>query len=154
MKKKILWGLLTLLVIIQFLRPTRNQAAELSANDISRHYPVPDTIAAILKRSCNDCHSNNTVYPWYANVQPMGWWLQNHVNEGKAELNFSEFAAYPPKRQAHKLEEMVKTVKDDGMPLNSYLWIHTNARLSATDKELLMKWADSLRTEITRKNGL
>ena len=154
MKKKILWGLLALLVIIQFLRPTRNRAAELSTNDISRHYTVPDTIAAILKHSCNDCHSNNTIYPWYVNIQPVGWWLQNHVNEGKSELNFSEFAAYPPKRQAHKLEEMTKSVKDDDMPLNSYLWIHSNARLSATDKELLIKWADSLRTEIARKNGL
>jgi hypothetical protein len=154
MKKKILYGLLALLVIIQFLRPTRNQAAELSPNDISRHYPVPDTIAAILKRSCNDCHSNYTAYPWYANIQPMGWWLQNHVNEGKAELNFSEFAAYAPKRQAHKLEEVTEQVKNDEMPLNSYLWIHSNSRLSATDKEFLIIWADSLRTEIARKNGL
>jgi hypothetical protein len=154
MKKKILYGLLALLVIIQFLRPTRNQAAELSANDISRHYSVPDTIAAILKRSCNDCHSNNTTYPWYSNIQPMGWWLQNHVNEGKAELNFSEFAAYAPKRQANKLEEVTEQVKDDVMPLNSYLWIHSKARLSATDKEFLIKWADSLRAEIIRKSGL
>lgn len=154
MKKKFIWGLLAILVIIQFLRPARNQSTQLSANDITRHYTVPDTISAILKRACNDCHSNYTTYPWYTNIQPVGWWLQHHVNEGKAELNFSEFASYAPKRQAHKLEECADQVKDDEMPLNSYLWVHANARLSAHDKELLMNWANSLRAEIVKKNGL
>ena len=154
MKKRIIIIILIVLVVIQFIRPTRNLSATLSPNDITQHYTVPDTVAAILKRSCNDCHSNNTYYPWYVNMQPVGWWLQHHVNEGKGELNFAEFGTYPAKKQYHKLQGIVKQVKKDGMPLDSYLWIHTNAKLSAHDKELLINWANDLGKEIAAKNGL
>src|SRR5690348_8692192 len=117
MKKRVVLIIIILLVIIQFIRPSRNLSSVQSANDISRHYTVPDTVAHILDRACNDCHSNNTRYPWYTNIQPVGWWMQHHVNDGKEELNFSEFGSYPAKRQAHKLEEVAKQVKDDEMPL-------------------------------------
>jgi hypothetical protein len=143
-----------MLVLIQFIRPSRNVSSTVSANDITHHYPVPDTVAAILKRSCNDCHSNNTIYPWYTNVQPVGWWLQHHVNEGKGELNFSEFGAYAAKRQHRKLQEVADQVKKDEMPLNSYLWIHTDAKLSDHDKQLLIDWANGLAKEIAAKSGL
>ena len=138
MKKRVVLIIIILLVAIQFIRPSRNLSSALSANDISRHYTVPDTVAHILDRACNDCHSNNTRYPWYTNIQPVGWWMQHHVNEGKEELNFSEFASYTAKRQAHKLEEVAKQVKDDEMPLNSFLWVHTDAKLTDADKQTLM----------------
>jgi hypothetical protein len=80
--------------------------------------------------------------------------MQHHVNDGKGELNFAEFGSYPAKRQYHKLEEMVKQIKDDEMPLNSYLWIHTNAKLTEADKQTLINWANNLRQEIAAKNGL
>jgi hypothetical protein len=149
MKKKILLTLLALFVIIQFIRPSRNLSAEMSTNDISRHFTVPDTVKNILSRSCNDCHSNNTIYPWYTNIQPIGWWMQNHVNVGKEGLNFSEFASYTPKRQLKKLEELIELVKKGAMPLNSYLWIHTDSKLNQQEKELLIKWAESLQSGIT-----
>lgn len=154
MKKRIVLILLVLLVVIQFIRPARNQSSAMSANDITRHYKVPDSVAAILKRSCNDCHSNNTQYPWYTNIQPVGWWLQHHVNEGKDELNFSEFSAYTIKRQIHKLESVAEEVNDGEMPLNSYLWGHADAKLSEADKQLLINWANALRKEIAAQNGL
>ena len=154
MKKRVVLIIIILLVAIQFIRPSRNLSSALSANDISRHYTVPDTVAHILDRACNDCHSNNTRYPWYTNIQPVGWWMQHHVNEGKEELNFSEFASYTAKRQAHKLEEVAKQVKDDEMPLNSFLWIHTDAKLTDADKQALMNWANNLRQEIAGNNEI
>jgi hypothetical protein len=148
MKKKILWVLLLLFIAIQFIRPARNESTELGKNDITNFYNVPADVTGILNRSCNDCHTNNTIYPWYANVQPVAWWLQNHVNDGKRELNFSEFGAYTPRKQDHKLEELIELVEKDAMPLNSYLWVHRSAKLSAEDKKLLTDWAKKLRAEI------
>lgn len=154
MKKKILLIILAILVIVQFIRPARNQAQGISTNDISRHYAVPPNVDAILKRSCNDCHTNNTTYPWYTNIQPVGLWLQHHVDEGKSHLNFSEFATYAAKRQHHKLEETIEMVKNGEMPLNSYLWMHGNAKLSAEDQTVLVNWADDLMKQIAHKHNL
>jgi hypothetical protein len=88
------------------------------------------------------------------NIQPVGWWMQHHVKEGKSHLNFSEFASYAPKRQHHKLEELIEMVKEGEMPLNSYLWIHGNAKLSDQDRSTLLNWADQLMKEIALKNNL
>ena len=150
MLKRILLILLVLLVIIQFIRPAENHSDKLSANDITLHYPVPDTVLSILKRSCYDCHSNNTSYPWYNRVQPVAWWLNSHVTEGKRELNFSEFASYPLKKQARKLKNTVKEIKEGDMPLNSYLWIHIDAALDQGQKNILVYWADSLQRIIAQ----
>jgi hypothetical protein len=152
--KRVILIIIVILIAIQFIRPTRNQNAQLSANDITKHYTVPDTVAAILKRACNDCHSNYTRYPWYTNIQPVGWWLQNHINEGKGDLNFSEFGAYTAKRQAHKMENVAKQVQKGEMPLDSYLWIHKDAILSEGEKKVLIDWANGLSKEIAAKNGL
>lgn len=154
MIKKILIGLLLVLVAIQFIRPAKNQSAELSANDISRAYTISGEMQDLLKTSCADCHSNNTVYPWYSSVQPVAWWLANHVNEGKKELNFSEFASYSPKKQAHKLKEVIEQVKEGEMPLNSYTWVHKNATLTDNQKLAISSWVDALRKEIAAKNNL
>ncbi len=148
MVKKILYGLLIALVLIQFIRPERNISEVPSENDIRVHYAVPAEVESILKRACFDCHSNNTYYPWYTNIQPIGWWLQNHINEGKGELNFSEFAAYSPKKADHKLEEVVELVEEKEMPLKSYTWVHKDAVLNAQEIETLVNWANSLRATI------
>jgi len=154
MKKKAVLVLIVLLIVIQFIRPTRNQSAAVSPNDISRHYTVSDTVSRILQRACNDCHSNNTRYPWYTNIQPVGWWMQYHVNDGKEELNFSEFGAYTLKRQDHKMKEVADQVEKGEMPLGSYLWIHKDARLTAQEKQLLISWAKDLRNKIAEKGPL
>ena len=154
MKRKILWAVIIILVAIQFIRPAKNQSDAIAANDITKHYTVPGDVQDILKRACNDCHSNNTVYPWYSNIQPVGWWLQHHVNEGKRELDFSEFAKYTPKRQHHKMEEVIDQVKEGHMPLDSYLWIHNEAKLSKEEKEKLLIWAGILADQIKAKYNL
>lgn len=151
MGKKILYGLLAVLVIMQFIRPERNVSEIPSANDIRVQYPMPANVESILKRACYDCHSNNTSYPWYTNIQPLGWWLQHHVDEGKAELDFSEFATYSPKKADHKLEEVVEMVEEKEMPLESYTWIHKDAVLSTEEIEIVTQWANELRSVIQTK---
>jgi hypothetical protein len=145
MKKKIGLGLLVLLVVIQFVRPTRNVSTEESTADISKAYQVPVEVKAVLEKSCYDCHSNNTRYPWYANLQPIGWWLQRHVNEGKKELNFSEFASYPEKKAKHKFEEIEEMINEGEMPLKSYLIIHGDAKLTTAQAEVVVNWASALK---------
>ena len=146
--KRTLQILLLAFILIQFIRPAKNRANDISNNDISKIYAVPADVEAILKSSCYDCHSNNTVYPWYAEVQPVAWWLADHVKEGKKELNFSEFATYRIGRQYRKLEAINKQVKEGEMPLESYLWIHNNAKLSDAQKLILANWVTSIRDTI------
>jgi hypothetical protein len=151
MKKKILLGLLLLFVVIQLFRPEKNKSEVEQVNDISKVYQVPTEVGQLLKISCYDCHSNNTNYPWYANIQPVAWWLNNHITEGKRELNFSEFATYSPKKQAHKLDEVAELVSGGDMPLSSYTVIHGDAKLNNDQKKQLVDWANSLKAEIEMK---
>lgn len=141
LKKKILLGVLLVLVVIQFIRPAKNDGIADSPADITRAVTVPSDIKNILVASCYDCHSNHTEHRWYENIQPLGWWIGHHIKEGKEELNFSEFNAYSPKRKKHKLDELVETVEKHEMPLNSYLWAHSEARLSAEQQKALTDWA-------------
>ena len=151
MKRTLLLVVLGILVLIQFFPSTPNKATAASPNDITTKYSVPDHVQVILKRSCYDCHSNTTSYPWYASVQPVGWWLNHHIEEGKRELNFSEFGTYPVKKAAHKLDEVVETVTKSEMPLGSYLWIHGEAKLSQPDAKVLTDWAEGLGKNLSRK---
>ncbi len=130
------------LMIIQFFSPEKNIRPDnaLSDNSIEKVIAVPAEVQGILQTSCYDCHSNDTEYPWYAEVQPVGWWLNHHINEGKAELNFDEFATYSLRRQYKKLEEINEEVKEGEMPLKSYTLIHKNARLSEAQKLTIAGW--------------
>lgn len=154
MKNKVIIAVLVLLIVIQFIHPKHNVSSGPYANDIIAGFAVPEPVQQILTKACNDCHSNNTHYPWYSNLQPVDWWLQHHVDEGKRELNFSEFMSYAPKRQHHKLEEVIEQVKEGEMPLNSYTWIHKEALLTTEEKTTLTTWAEQLRKEIATKNNL
>lgn len=162
-KKKFRWWrmLFTLLflgfVVIQFFQPDKNNNDVFTQQDISSVVSLPDTVQHLLKIACYDCHSNNTNYPWYTNIQPGGWWMANHVEEGKQHLNFNEFANMPAKngkssaeRQDHKLDEIKQTINKGEMPLNSYLWIHSESKLTQQQKKLITDWTDSARKELTR----
>lgn len=140
--------LLLAFIVIQFFRPEKNKAVGISDNDISKVYPIPADVQSILKTSCYDCHSNNTVYPWYAEIQPVAWWLDDHIQHAKKDLNFSEFATYSIRRQYKKLEETNDLVKKGEMPLDSYLWIHKDAKLSDQQKLSIANWVTALRDTI------
>ena len=139
--RKILIVIVIALVAIQFVRPDRNIASQASSSDISGVVRVPDSVKTILENACYDCHSNNTRYPWYANIQPTGWWLAGHIKEAKGDLNFSEFGGYEQRKQIGKLEGVAAVVEEDIMPLRSYRLMHKNARLSTGEKNLLIDWA-------------
>jgi hypothetical protein len=134
--------LIVALAAIQFIRPEKNIAAGESPNHISKVFSVPDDVKQILSASCNDCHSNNTHYPWYNSVQPLSWWLNQHVKEGKEHLNFDVFASYRLRKQFHKFEEIAEMVKEDEMPLPSYTLIHRDAVLSSEQKIILTDWSN------------
>ena len=104
--KKIMIAILVVFVIIQFVQPQHNKSDKVLPTDITNTINVPDKVLDIFKNSCYDCHSNNTRYPWYVYVQPMGWILANHIKDGKANLNFSEFGSYSKRKQANKLKSI------------------------------------------------
>ena len=143
--KKIIIFLLIAFVGIQFIPTTRNQSTEILETDFAKSFEVPQEIQTLLKTSCYDCHSNNTSYPWYNKFQPVSWMLQNHVNNGKKELNFSEFGAYSNRKQKSKLKSIISQIRDDEMPLFSYTIIHGDAKISENDKKLIMDWLTQLR---------
>lgn len=136
---------------MQFIRPAKNISKDISGNDISTKYPVPDSVQKILKVACNDCHTNNTRYPWYAEIQPVGWWLSGHIKDGKRGLNFSEFTSYKIRKQFHRFDDIIEQVKKDEMPLSSYTLIHTDAKLSDEEKRILADWAESLKDSLKEK---
>ncbi|MEO6314181.1 MAG: heme-binding domain-containing protein [Chitinophagaceae bacterium] len=146
MIKKILVILLIALVLIQFFHPKKNAGTVAANQSIAAVYSVPENVKEILAVSCNDCHSNNTLYPWYAKIQPVDWWLNNHVTEGKSELNFDVFATYSLRRQYHKMQEIIEEVRENKMPLDNYTWIHKKAVLTSAEKEALVAWAGAIRT--------
>jgi hypothetical protein len=139
---------LIIILAIQFVPTEKNNGQTLGPNYISTIIPVPENINQILVTSCYDCHSNHTEYPWYNNLQPIAFWLKNHIDEGKDELNFSEFATYTKKRQLHKLDEIVEMVETHEMPLSSYTIVHTNAKLSAEQQIRLINWARESKVQL------
>jgi hypothetical protein len=151
MRKKILITLAILLVIIQFIHPEKNKAPGRQANALATLITVPDNIKNIFAKACNDCHSNNTRYPWYSRIQPVDWWMNNHVREGKRELNFDEYANRPLRYQYHKMEEIADEVEEGEMPLDSYTWMHRDARLTETEKKEVIDWANSVRKNMESK---
>jgi hypothetical protein len=148
MKRTFAFGFLAILVVIQFIRPDRNEGVAETDMDVTHFVNVPDNVMTVLQGSCYDCHSNRTNYPWYAEVNPVGWWLNNHVEEGKSELNFSDFAQYDIKRMDHKLEEVAEEVAEGHMPLPAYTWIHREAELSPEQVSLIKEWVAAERAKL------
>lgn len=146
--KKVLIALSVVLIIIQFIKPAKNQSIAPTPNDIFANFEASESTKQLIQTSCYDCHSNNTVYPWYSEIQPVAWWIADHINEGKSELNFSEFTSYTPKKADHKLEEVIEMIQEGEMPLKSYTLIHGNAKLSEVQKTEIITWAKELRNQI------
>lgn len=149
--RRLLLFLLIVFIVIQFFRPTKNISTGPQPNNIATVYPEPDSVKTILTKACNDCHSNNTRYPWYNNIQPVAWWLASHVNDGKKELNFDEFANASPRRQYNKLKQSEQLVKKGVMPLDSYTWIHKDAILTEQEKQTLYNWIDGITASMEAK---
>ena len=128
-------------IAIQFMRPARNKSGQQLATDISKTISISDSVQTIIKNACYDCHSNNTKYPWYSNIQPVGWLLAKDITDGKEAMNFSEFGSYSQRRQLSKLDQITNAIKEDIMPLPPYKMMHKDAQLSTSEKTLLINWA-------------
>lgn len=142
--KKIVLALAVVFVILQFFRPEKNVGDAVTHN-IARSFTVPPGVQMVLQRSCYNCHSNNTVYPWYEEVQPVGWFLAKHIRDGKRGLNFDEYTTYRLMKQYRRFQDIIDKVESDEMPLPSYLLIHRNARLSSSEKDELTQWCTAMR---------
>ncbi|MFT3681776.1 MAG: heme-binding domain-containing protein [Ferruginibacter sp.] len=151
--RSVTFPLLAALLIIQFFQTEKNvdNTPAAFANDINKQYQIPQHVQEVLRNSCYDCHSNNTNYPWYDNIQPVAWWMQHHIKEGKRELNFNEFTAYRVKRQYKKLDEIIKEVKGGDMPLSSYTFIHKDAKLTEEQKQSIVNWATASMDSLKKK---
>jgi len=147
-RKKILAGLVVLFVIIQFFTIDKTNPPVEAEIDMITVEQVPTQIVGILKTSCYDCHTNETVYPWYTNIAPVSWWIKKHIDDGRDELNFSEWGNYSLRRKDHKLDEIVEMVDETEMPLKSYLLAHGDASLSSEQKAMLVEWAKAVREEL------
>lgn len=142
--KKIVVGLFIILVGIQFIRPDSNNDNRVMATDFIKTHEVPTQIGSILRRACYDCHSNNTEYPWYSSIQPLGLLLNKHIREGKKKLNFSEFGAYSERKQVSKLKSMKNQIEQNKMPLPSYSMVHKKALLTSEEKNLIITYINNL----------
>ena len=148
--KKILFIGLIIFLLMQLYQPARNESFEqdITAN-FTKVYNVPKNVEAIVRTSCYDCHSNNTNYPWYSNIQPVRFFMEHHIKEAKEDLNFDEWGKYSKRKQENKLDRIVKQIKSDEMPLASYTLIHKNARLTTVQKEEIMDWLSKIKDSIS-----
>ena len=143
MLKRILLGLLIVLVLVQFIQPPKNNGHAQTATDITHVVPVPDTVLALMKVACFDCHTDSTRYPWYNHITPVNWWLKNHIDDGKRHINYSHYTEGSYKRKIKHLEETAEQVEKHEMPISSYLWIHTDAKLTEAQRKLIIDWANA-----------
>ncbi len=138
--KKILLAIVAVLIAIQAIRPAKNNPPV----DPKAALDIPQNVAPILERSCFDCHSNQTRWPWYSQIAPISWGVIGHVRDGRKAMNFSEWAKIPKKTRIKRLKRAIQTVRNGMMPLPSYLWIHTDAKLNARQKEVLTGYFQKL----------
>jgi len=146
--KVVLFILVIALIAIQFFPVQTNTEKSLEEADFIGINEPPDHIGKLIVAACYDCHSNRTEYPWYSHVQPIGWLLQYHVDNGKAELNFSEYGNYSDRRKRMKLESSINQIEDNEMPLFSYKLMHPEARLSKKEKEELVDYLTGLKEQL------
>ena len=143
--KKILILIFIVFLIAQFFGPEKNLGETSSIEPFLADTKPSESVQMMLKESCFDCHSSFTRYPWYNNITPVNYWLAEHVEDGKKHLDFSKWADYSTKKKDHKLEELIEMVEENEMPLESYTWVHTEAKLSQEQIEEMVAWAKQMR---------
>jgi hypothetical protein len=142
-------GLIAFLVAGQLIRPARTNPPTNPALTLEATAHPPAAIVAMLDRSCGDCHTNRTRWPWYTNVAPISWWIIDHVDEGRRRVSFSEWGSYDLARQRKELDQICRRVGRHNMPLTSYLLVHRDAVLSDADRRAICDWTDSLMSTLS-----
>ena len=142
-RNKVILVIVGIVLASQLYRPARTNPTVQPQNELSSHTQMPAEVSQILNRSCSDCHSNKTTWPWYSKVAPVSWVVADDVVEGRRHMNLSEWGSYPLKRQLKKIEDICDEVKDGGMPLKSYTWIHKGTALSQPERDTVCKWSQA-----------
>lgn len=145
--KKIGVVLLIALVVAQFFGPEKNDGNLDTVNAFIAETNPPAEVTQILKTTCFDCHSAKTNYPWYNNITPINYWLDEHVRDGKKHLDFSKWSEYSLKRKEHKMDELYEEVEKKEMPLNSYTWTHADANLTQAQIDAVVAWAKKVQAD-------
>lgn len=144
-------GVAGILVLLQFFQPDPNRTPIDPGLDMLALVSPPGQIGDLIRSSCYDCHSNQTVYPWYNRISPVSWYLNKHIEEGKEELNFSDFGLLDRAEKIGALSDFCDALDAGTMPLPSYLLIHKKARLSEEDREALCLWSEKEALKIMRE---
>ena len=137
--------LLAALIIIQFIRPEKNSGGYESVALFEKETKPSAEVAVLLKENCYDCHSDQTQYPWYAEIAPISFWLDDHIEHGKGHFNASAWDSYSIKKKDHKMEELVEMVEEGEMPLKEYTWIHGD--ITEAEQKLILQWAGLVRLQ-------
>lgn len=154
MKAKWLYFIpLGLLLVLQAFPTNRSTPKPEPGNELRKQLALPNEVFSLLKNACYDCHSNQTTYPWYTHIQPIGWWIQSHITKGRSELNFSEFGLLETEDQIEILKHSAKMIRSDAMPLSSYLWMHPEAKLDAQKRNLLLQWFSDQLNLLSEEQG-
>ncbi|MDX1628552.1 MAG: heme-binding domain-containing protein [Fulvivirga sp.] len=148
MVRKIFFGIIVLLILIQFFPIDKENPPFEPEHDFLVMTNPPEEVEVIFQNVCYDCHSHKTEYPWYTSVAPVSWWIDHHIEEGREHLNFSEWGNFSKERQKHKLEEVIEEVEEGEMPLKSYTWMHEGARLTAEERNNLTSWVEKLKERL------
>ncbi|HVZ17296.1 MAG TPA: heme-binding domain-containing protein [Terriglobales bacterium] len=151
---KIILGVFVVLAAIQLYRPAKTNPPEDPSKTLPANSQMPPQVAQILDRSCSDCHTHKTVWPKYSYVAPMSWLVTDDVNEGRRHVNFSEWSSYSTQRRQAKLEDICNEVKDGGMPLKQYTWMHKGTALDQQQREAICAWTKTEQQRITAQTGV
>ncbi|MCZ2222085.1 MAG: heme-binding domain-containing protein [Chitinophagales bacterium] len=149
MAKKIFYSIIALFAILQLFQPDRNISNENFKTELANHYQIPDSVETLLNKACYDCHSNNTDYPWFYNIQPIGWYIQNKIDKGKHKLNFSEFGNLTKKEAVDELDNIKEMIDKNTMPLHSYRWINKDADLTIEQRHVISQWTTDFSKQIS-----
>ena len=141
--KIFLYSLLGIFLLMQIYPSKRPEVTSINKDDLLMNENVPQNIESMLRSSCYDCHSNESTYPWYANIAPVKWWIYDHINEGREDLNFSNWKSLSKGDQAEALDDLATEVMDGEMPLEPYPITHPKAKLSEADRQAISDWAES-----------
>ncbi|UAM97375.1 heme-binding domain-containing protein [Polaribacter litorisediminis] len=151
--KKIGIVIIVALLTAQFFGPEKNDGELDTVNAFIAETNPPKDVLKILNTTCFDCHSSKTNYPWYNNITPVNYWLDEHVQDGKKHLNFSEWSSYSLKKKEHKMDELHEEVAEKEMPLDSYTWTHEDANLTQEQIDAVVTWGKKVQADYKAQMG-
>jgi hypothetical protein len=147
MKNKIILGVILVFAVMQLFRIEKVEYEEPTENGITMYESPSKQVTQLLDETCLNCHSNQITYPWYSEIAPVSWWIADHIEEGREHLNFSEWGQYSAAKKEHKAEESWEEIEEKEMPLESYVVAHSEADLTAEEREILIKYFKSLQAK-------